>query len=69
MFNGTLENSLALHAWEDRLAPAVAKKLHCNAGVIFRGFTRPDKYGAVTPIFSVPQQHREKAESLGLLIA
>jgi len=63
------DNTLALHAWENRLAPIVARKLKLNSGVTFRGFTRADKFGAVTPIFTVPASHRAQAETLGLLIA
>ena len=68
MFDGSLSNALYLHAWEDRLAPAVERKLGCH-DVILRGFTRADKYGATTPIFTVPQEFRAKAESFGLLVA
>jgi hypothetical protein len=67
MFDGSLQNALPLHAWQDRLAPIVSRKLGCKA--TFRGFTRSDKVGAVTPIFTVPLEFRATAESLGLLIA
>ena len=63
-------NAAVEQAWrgtEDRLAPIVSRKLGAEA--TFRGWTRQDKQGAVTPIFTVPASHRSQAEALGLLIA
>lgn len=61
----------SLGTWEDRLAPIVSRKLGCPNfnTVTFRGFTRTDKFGAVTPIFTMPEQYRAEAERLGLLVA
>jgi hypothetical protein len=51
---------------EQKLTDAVSKRLQCKAQ--FSHWTQPDKYGAVTPVFIVPQDKRADAIANGLQV-